>query len=46
VKNYILNVLILSKYLDIIASKNFGATGIIIITEGFLNFQFYDLGIY
>ena len=46
VKNYILNVVILSKCLDIIASKNCGATGIIIITEGFRNSLFYDLGVY
>ena len=46
VKNYVLNVIILSKCLDIIASKNSGAIGMIIMTEGFRNSLFYDLGVY
>ena len=46
VKNYLLDVIILSKCLDIIASQNSGCTGAFIMTEGFRNKKIYELGLY
>ena len=46
VKNYVLNIVILSKCLDIITSRTSGSAGIFILTEGFRHFKVYDLGLY
>ena len=46
VKNYLLNIVILSKCLDIITSRTSGSAGIFILSEGFRHFKVYDLGVY
>jgi hypothetical protein len=46
IRNYVLNIIILSKCLDIITSKCTGATGIFILTNGFRNAKIYNLGEY
>ena len=46
IKNYVLNIIILSKCLDIITSRCSGAAGIFIITNGFRNIKIYNLGLY
>ena len=46
VKNYLLDVIILSKCLDIIASQNTGCTGAFIMSEGFRHSKIYALGLY
>ena len=46
VKNYILNIIILSKCLDIIISRCSGAAGIFIFSKGFRNTKIYNLGLY
>ena len=46
VKNYLFNILILSKCLDLISSASSGAVGIIILTKGFRHFLIYNLGFY
>ena len=46
VKNYVLNVIILSKCIDIIASQTSGAASMLVMTEGFRNSLFYNLGVY
>ena len=46
VKNYVLNIVILSKCLDIITSRTSGSAGIFILTKGFRHFKVYDLGLY
>ena len=46
VKIYLLDVIILSKCLDIIASKNSGCAGAFIMTEGFRHKKIYDFGVY
>ena len=45
-KIYLLNIIILSKCLDIITAKCSGATGIFILTDGFRNIKTYNLGFY
>ena len=45
-KIYLLNIIILSKCLDIIAARCSGTVGIFILTEGFRNSFIYDLGVY
>ena len=45
-KIYILNIIILSRCLDIITSRTNGAAGIFILTNGFRNIKIYNLGIY
>lgn len=45
-KIYLLNIIILSKCLDIITARCSGAVGIFILTEGFRNTKIYDLGVY
>ena len=45
-KNYLLNILILSKCLDIVTSKGSGAAGIFILTNGFRHIKIYNLGIF
>lgn len=46
VKNYVLNIIILSKCLDIITARCSGAAGIFVLSEGFRNVKVYDNGIY
>ena len=41
-----LNIVILSKCLDIITSRTSGSAGIFILTKGFRHFKVYDLGLY
>lgn len=45
-KIYLLNIIILSKCLDLIATKCNGSVGILILTNGFRNTKIYDLGLY
>ena len=45
-KIYLLNVLILSKCLDIIVSRTSGAVGAFILSKGFRKEKVYNLGIY
>ena len=45
-KNYLLNIIILSKCLDIITSRTSGGAGIFILTEGFRHSKVYFLGDY
>ena len=46
IKNYVLNTIILSKCLDIIAPRCSGTAGIFILTNGFRNKIIYNLGQY
>ena len=46
VKNYVLNIVILSKCLDIITSKTSGTAGVFIMSEGFRHIKVYELGRY
>ena len=45
-KNYFLNIIILSKCLDIITSRTSGASGIFVLTKGFRHSKVYFLGTY
>ena len=45
-KNYVLNTIILSKCLDIVANRCSGTAGIFIITNGFRHAKIYNLGQY
>ena len=45
-KIYLLNIIILSKCLDIITAKCSGALGIFVLTKGFRNIKVYNLGFY
>ena len=45
-KIYLINIIILSKCLDIITARCNGSAGIFIITNGFRNEKIYNLGIY
>ena len=45
-KNYILNIIILSKCLDLVTSRCNGAAAIFIISNGFRHTKVYDLGEY
>ena len=45
-KIYLLNIIILSKCLDIIASRCSGTAVIFVLTNGFRNMKIYDLGVY
>ena len=45
-KIYLLNIIILSKCLDIITARCSGAAGIFILTNGFRNMKIYNLGVY
>ena len=45
-KNYLINIIILSKCLDIICSRTGGSIGAFILTEGFRNKKVYYLGVY
>ena len=46
IKNYLINIIILSNCLDLITSKGCGPAGIFILTKGFRNTKVYDLGCY
>ena len=46
IKNYVLNIIILSKCLDLIAARCGGTMGAFIITEGFRHTKIYNLGEY
>ena len=43
-KNYVLNIIILSKCLDIVIARCCGAAGAFILTEGFRNVLIYNSG--
>ena len=45
-KIYLMNIIILSKCLDIIACRTNGSSGTFIFTKGFRNFKIYYLGLY
>ena len=45
-KIYLLNIIILSKCLDLLAANTSGTAGIFILTEGFRYYKVYDLGYY
>ena len=45
-KSYVLNIIILSKCLDIVAARCSGASAIFIITNGFRHAKIYNLGLY
>lgn len=45
-KNYVFNIIILSRCLDIVTARCSGAIGIFILTDGFRNSKIYNLGIY
>ena len=45
-KQYLLNIIILSKCLDLVTSRCSGASGIFILTKGFRFVKIYDLGVY
>ena len=45
-KIYLLNIIILSKCLDLLTAKTSGTTGIFILTEGFRYYKVYNLGLY
>ena len=46
VKNYLLNMIIISKCLDLVASRCGGTLGIYIFSKGFRHTKIYDLGLY
>ena len=45
-KNYVMNIYILSKCIDIVMTRGSGGAGIIILTKGFRNSLIYNLGEY
>lgn len=45
-KNYLINMIILSKCTDFISAKGSGAVGVFIFTNGFRYYHIYNLGIY
>ena len=45
-KIYLLNIIILSKCLDLLAANTSGTIGIFILTKGFRNYKVYNLGYY
>ena len=46
VKNYLLNMIIISKCLDLVASRCGGTLGIYIFSKGFRHTKIYNLGLY
>ena len=46
VRIYIINMVMISKCLDVVISRCHGAAGVFVLTEGFRNTKIYDLGIY
>ena len=45
-KNYLLNIIILSKCIDFISARTSGAIGVFILSKGFRNYNVYNLGYY
>ena len=45
-KIYLLNIIITSKCLDLLAANTSGTIGIFVLTNGFRNYKVYNLGIY
>lgn len=45
-KIYLLNIIILSQCLDIVAARCSGTAGIFVLTNGFRNIKIYDIGVY
>lgn len=45
-KIYLLNIIILSKCLDLLAANTSGTIGAFILTKGFRNYKVYKLGLY
>ena len=45
-KNYLINIIILSKCLDIITSRTSGSSGVFVLTKGFRHSKVYFLGYY
>jgi len=45
-KIYLLNIIIISKCLDLLAANTSGTIGVFILTEGFRNYKVYNLGYY
>ena len=45
-KNYLINIIILSKCLDIITSRTSGSSGVFVLTKGFRHSKVYFLGTY
>ena len=43
---YLINIIILSKCLDIITAKCSGTAGIFVLSNGFRNIKIYELGYY
>ena len=43
---YLINIVILSKCLDLLAANTSGTVGVFILTEGFRNYKVYKLGYY
>ena len=46
IKNYVLNIIILSKCLDLVTARCSGAAGIFVLSDGFRNVKVYNNGIY
>lgn len=46
IKIYLLNMIILSKCIDIITARTSGALGVFILSNGFRNSKIYNLGYY
>ena len=46
IKNYVMNIIILSKCLDLVTSRCSGAAGIFVLTNGFRHIKIYNLGTY
>ena len=45
-KIYLLNIIILSKCLDLVAARTSGTIGVFILSEGFRYYKVYNLGKY
>ena len=45
-KIYLINIIILSKCLDIITARCSGTSGLFVLSNGFRNIKIYDLGYY
>lgn len=45
-KNYLINIIILSKCIDLVSSRGSGTAGIFVLTKGFRNSIIYNLGEY
>lgn len=45
-KNYLMNIIILSKCIDIISSISSGTIGALVLSKGFRNAKLYNLGLY